>query len=688
MALSYDSGLSWQAAKALFESATYNFTNDDCVLLADWYTYREIADRRVEQGLKSGDPYNAVLNGVKVKAKALCKSQSLDFEKWKEAFDIRRKRNIQDREGGTKNLPDAASGSLGTFATKSSTKTTLTSNAAPQSSPAVHRHNALATPFVPAAESSAQDAQSATGLHPQLSSQYLNVPPWSRSSNSSTTQFAGDVYIGTPYVQHHQNPPKPLGWPKRPVSGVDTSVSRANFPVAGPALDPYPTVVHSYSARHGYYIERPLTEFPRTESGLYMVGDEDSYNAIYATPGARREPATVPPSQTASASAKQAQNFVDLTLSDEEEHGSTMQTTMPRPPKPQPYKSRQTNTFAASSSQHKRPVLGPNIRETAMAAPQTEGPIHISHPPYAAFAPYPQPGILYPGAVPYPNLAPNAVPPSSSTSRQTPASTEQQQSGAMMRPPPIPSPHRSNSNASRLESAPNSTATSTGTRNAPPARTSNTQALPATQPNQQTQQTQTTPISRKTRATAAALADQNTVSSWHVAGTSGRPGAPTAPHIPRDQPSRDGLVGIAALLHKASGAKPTAVTRQQKNGLTAQLVNLVRLLGRDFEQFELSFVRSAVVGLGREGGDTDETKSKFDEQSEDAGVWPQFKSATTKDQAEFVRWAVDHWLEASGIYNTTFLTFMSDCFEQYESLKHEMEEENDSSKAERLPAKQ
>lgn len=133
----------------------------------------------------------------------------------------------------------------------------------------------------------AQDARLATGLHPQLTSQYWNVPPWSRPSNLSTTQPADDVYIGTPYVQHHQNPPKPLGWPKRPVSGVDTSVTRANFPVAGPSLDPYPTIVQSYSARHGCYVERPLIDFPRTESGLYMVGDEDSHNAIYATPGAR-----------------------------------------------------------------------------------------------------------------------------------------------------------------------------------------------------------------------------------------------------------------------------------------------------------------------------------------------------------------------------------------------------------------
>lgn len=145
---------------------------------------------------------------------------------------------------------------------------------------------------------------------------------------------------------------------------------------------------------------------------------------------------------------------------------------------------------------------------------------------------------------------------------------------------------------------------------------------------------------------------------------------------------------MLSVLHKASGAKPMAVTRQQKNGLTAQLVNLVRLLERDFKQFELSFVGRAVVGLGREGGDTDETKSKFDEQSEDARVWPHFKLAPTKDQAEFVRWAVGHWLKASGIYNTTFLTFMSDCFEQYESLKYEMEEENDCAKAGRLPAKQ
>ncbi|SMY28781.1 unnamed protein product [Zymoseptoria tritici ST99CH_1A5] len=343
--------------------------------------------------------------------------------------------------------------------------------------------------------------------------------------------------------------------------------------------------------------------------------------------------------------------------------------------------------------------------------------------PYAAFAPYPQPGIVHPGAVPYPNLAPQSVPPSSSTSRQTPASTEQQQGGGMMRPPPIPSPHRSDSNASRLESVPNSTATSAGTRNTQPTRTSslpppagpspstptrpssgqstqtstaastvpqdesssNTQALAATQPNAQTQQTSATPISRTTRAAAAARTNQNTASSSHVAGPSF---ASNAPPAPRGQPSRDGLVGVAALLHKASGAKPMAVTRQQKNGLTAQLVNLVRLLERDFKQFELSFVGRAVVGLGREGGDTDETKSKFDEQSEDARVWPHFKLAPTKDQAEFVRWAVGHWLKASGIYNTTFLTFMSDCFEQYESLKYEMEDENDSAKAGRLPAKQ
>ncbi|SMQ55118.1 unnamed protein product [Zymoseptoria tritici ST99CH_3D7] len=384
MALSYDSGLSWPAAKALFENATYKFTNDDCVLLADWYTYREIADRRVEQGFKSGDPYNAVLNGVKVKAKALCKSQGLDFEKWKEAFDIRRKRNIQNREGGTKDLPDAASGRFGTFATKSSTKTSPTSNAAPQSLPAVHRHNALATPLVPAAEPSAQDARLATGLHPQLTSQYWNVPPWSRPSNLSTTQPADDVYIGTPYVQHHQNPPKPLGWPKRPVSGVDTSVTRANFPVAGPSLDPYPTIVQSYSARHGCYVERPLIDFPRTESGLYMVGDEDSYNAIYATPGARTEPATVPPSQTASAFAKQAQNFVDLTLSDEEEERSTMQNDTPSPPNRHPQNFRQSNlqsaqnAFTAASPQQERPVWSPNVGQSAMAAPQKKSPIRMT----------------------------------------------------------------------------------------------------------------------------------------------------------------------------------------------------------------------------------------------------------------------------------------------------------------------